>query len=265
MGMLRKVALGLAFLLLAGGIPVAAAERVEIPFEWENGLIWVKVSAKGKRLNFVVDSGAGATVLHFDTVQRLRLKVGDPCPLYGAGVNGVAYRISDFEGSLHGIPLEREVFAVPLRRLKGRGWKFRKMDGLIGQDFFRNRIIEIDYKNRRLVILEKAGNRRGVRLPLRYEKDAMCVPVKVNGSEPRWTRLDTGCVSALEWVEGREAKRTEVEAEVHLGANRCSGVQVGLHGKPLFPGEAGLLGNGLLSIYRVTIDARAMQVWLEKP
>jgi hypothetical protein len=255
-------------LLLAGGEVRGQQppDRVEIPFEWENGLIWVKVAAKGKKLNFVVDSGAGATVLSFETVQRLRLKAGDPIPLYGAGIESVAYKIDSFEGSLHGVALGSEVFAVPLRKLKGRGWRFRKMDGMIGQDFFRGRIVEIDFKNRRLTLFNRLEKRaRSHRLPLRYEKDAMLVPVRVNGSEPHWVRLDTGCVSALEWVMGNGSGRKEIEAEVRLGSSRCTGVRVGVHGKPFFEGEAGLLGNGLLSLYRVTIDTRSMQVLLEQP
>jgi len=254
----------LAILLLgACGI---AAERIEIPFQFENGLIWVDVAAKGKKLKFVVDSGAGATVLHFDTVRKLRLKVGEARPLYGAGMQGVAYRVTDFEGSVGGVPLSRDAFAVPLRKVKGRGWKFRKMDGMIGQDFFRERIVEIDYPNRRLTLLaEGRGGRGAVRLPIRREKDAMCVPVGVDGSEPRWVRLDTGCVSDLEWVVPGAAGRREREAVVRLGSLRHEGVRIGSHGSPLFPNEAGLLGNGLLSHYRVTIDGRAMQLFLEKP
>jgi hypothetical protein len=263
MNILRLALFGLLLLVFGGE---ARGSRHEIPFEWENGLIWVKVTSKGKKLNFVVDSGAGATVLSYQTVQRLRLPVGEPWPLYGAGVQSVAYAIGDFKGSLHGVPLATEVFAVPLRKLKGRGWKYRKMDGMIGQDFFRGRIVEIDYKNRRLTLLDSIEKRaKSHRLPLRYAKDAMLVPVRVDGSQPQWVRLDTGCVSALEWVAGNEPGRRQIEAEVRLGSSRCSPVQVGVHGKPLFEGEGGLLGNGLLSLYRVTIDARAMQLILEAP
>jgi len=40
-------------------------------------------------------------------------------------------------------------------------------------------------------------------------------------------------------------------------------VKTALHGAPLFPGEAGLLGNGILSQFLVTVDWSNHQVLLE--
>ncbi len=248
------------------------AGKVEIPFEWEGGLIWVNVEAHGKRLRFVVDSGAGKTVLNLDAMRRLRLKPGAPRPLLAVGRRGVAYRLDDFNGSLAGIPLGPEVYAVPLRRARGEGWGWsrwmgRRIDGLVGCDFFRGRIVEIDYRARRLSILERVEPKPGAAsLPVRNLNDTLCVPVCINGSPPRWTRFDTGCTASLEWVDAQEAARSgsATEAQVQLGSLRRAGVRVGLHGTPFFPGESGLLGNGLLSHYRVTLDAPAMRLWLEE-
>jgi len=40
-------------------------------------------------------------------------------------------------------------------------------------------------------------------------------------------------------------------------------VKVNLHAQSIFPPEAGLLGNGVLSRYRVTIDGRRLLLLLE--
>jgi hypothetical protein len=248
-----------------------AVWREGIPFELENGMIWVKIAAGKKKFDFVVDSGAGSTVLSLETMRRLRLKRGEAHPVYGVGINGVAYRVENFEGSLGGVPLAGKVFAVNLRR--PRGGKRRRIDGLIGQDFFRDRIVRIDFGVKRLFLLEKASVRpHAAVLPLRYQKDAMCVPVGVNGLKPEWTRLDTGCTSSLEWAakhspgqgQTRDPAGDEILADVQLGSERLRGVMVGIHSSPLFPGEAGLLGTGLLSRYCVTIDTRQMRVLLER-
>ena len=52
---------------------------------------------------------------------------------------------------------------------------------------------------------------------------------------------------------------------VQIGRDRIDSVEVGLHKDEIFIGEAGLLGNGLLSRYVVTIDTRGGRVILSKP
>jgi hypothetical protein len=47
----------------------------------------------------------------------------------------------------------------------------------------------------------------------------------------------------------------EFHADVQLGAKRITTVKTGVHNVQMFAGEAGLLGNGLLSHFTVTIDA----------
>ena len=62
-------------LFILGGESQAA--RV-IPLEYRDGLIWVKVrtSTSAAPLNFVLDSGAGASVLNLPTAHRLGVRLG---------------------------------------------------------------------------------------------------------------------------------------------------------------------------------------------
>jgi hypothetical protein len=50
---------------------------------------------------------------------------------------------------------------------------------------------------------------------------------------------------------------------VALGSHAVDLVKTTLHGTPLFPGEAGLLGNGVLAQFTVTVDWPHHQVLLE--
>ena len=91
-------------------------------------------------------------------------------------------------------------------------------------------------------------------------------------------RLDTGCSSALEWVvtdaklrhaagtsvAAAAGSRAHIHTEVLLGSERLSAVKTGVHQQPLFSGEAGLLGNGLLSQFRVTVDAGKSRLLLDR-
>lgn len=243
-----------------------------IPFELHEGLIRVEVDAGRKVLHFMVDTGAGSTVLNHATARRLRLRHGETVPVYGVRALGTAYRVSGFRATMAGVPLRSDLYALPLRR--PRGAEKTPLDGLIGQDFFADRIVEIDYAARRIHLRPAPPARPGlIVLPMRRMHDTLCVPVSVNGLGPEWTRLDTGCVTALEWSapvaapgseKARPPMRREVVATVGLGAGRHEGVLIGLHPKPIFHDEAGLLGSGLLTRYRrVTIDSRGMKLYLE--
>jgi len=101
----------------------------------------------------------------------------------------------------------------------------------------------------------------------------------VNGHDRQWVRLDTGCATALQWVTSlvpdqcthqmaiglAELSIPQTKTTVGIGEHKFESVPTGLHETAIFPGEAGLLGNGLLSLFsRVTIDAKAGRVILEK-
>ena len=107
----------------------------------------------------------------------------------------------------------------------------------------------------------------------------MCVPIAVNGQKRQWVRLDTGCATPLQWVTSSvrfqdcspkvaiglaEVSIPQTETAVEIGNHKFESVPTGLHEQPIFAGEAGLLGNGLLSRFsRVTIDAKSRRLILE--
>jgi hypothetical protein len=154
----------------------------------------------------------------------------------------------------------------------------RPVDGLIGVDFFKGRVVQVDYARRRLRLAgSEVPSANGERLPIKVQNGILCVPVGVNDSQPRWTRFDTGCNDALHWVVPRPQERGRrggvsigfvtnpndtTLMTVSLGAQSVEKVKTSLHGRPLFEGEAGLLGNGLLSHFLVTVDWPNQQVIL---
>src|SRR5205085_2800522 len=123
---------------------------------------------------------------------------------------------------------------------------------------------------------DAAGYREG--LPLKLRPCGMCVSVTVNDRDKQWVRLDTGCVSALQWVTANirpeDCSRQpavavtalsipQTETTVKIGPYQFQHVATGIHQKPIFMGESGLLGNGLISRFsRITIDAKARRLLL---
>jgi hypothetical protein len=153
------------------------------------------------------------------------------------------------------------------------------VDGLVGADFFRERVVQIDFEAQKVRVLNPAevGEKQDA-LPLEMPACRMRVKVRVNGSEPQWMRLDTGCATPLQWVTstvqpgegGRKVaiglarlKIPQRRTTVQLGEHTLRELPTGLHRTAIFPGEAGLIGNGLLSRFSVvTIDTRSGRLLL---
>jgi hypothetical protein len=250
----------------------------EIDFESRGGMIWLNVSVQGRTepLRFLLDSGASATVLDLAAARRLGMKLGAGGMVQGVQGRCVAYRAKGLIATAGGIPIAAAPLALdlgPVSRSCGR-----RIDGLLGADFFRERTVQIDYAAGKLRLLApgEAVAKARESLPLAVRNGALCVRVGVDGHAPEWMRVDTGCASALEWVStstrGGKAPGTSIApaagsartmaADVVLGAEVIPGVRVGIHAEPIFPGEYGLVGNELLSRYRVTFDLRKNRLFL---
>jgi hypothetical protein len=272
-----------AFILsLLLSVPALAAPVAEIPFRFTDGFICIeaRVAHSAEPLNLLLDSGAGASVLSLRTARHLKLKLGAAESVRGVGSEAAAYRLDPVQATAGTVALPAIPLAVDLSMADELC--SRRVDGLIGVDFFKDRIVQIDYTRHCLRLLETAPDAASAteRLPIKLQNGIMCVPVGVNDSKPRWTRFDTGCNDALHWVVPRpqeNAARPGVSigfvtnpddsalTSVALGSRSLHEVKTTLHGRELFAGEAGLLGNGLLSRFMVTVDWPSRQVLLHVP
>jgi len=256
---LRQILVTLTVLALGNGVARAGSARITE----HDGLVWAAVECGSDTLNFVVDTGAACSCVDLHTARLLHARLGYPVSVAGVGGRAIGYRCADFQGSVGGMRLPGEVVALDLSR-PSRGCS-QRIDGLIGADFFRGRVVRIDYMRGELDC--GSGSVEGG-IPLRMANGVMCVPVAVEGTEARWTRLDTGCTDAIVWCERTTGRSMTAARSVALASSRggalLADVEVGtvqLHGVPvklrkqeIFPGEAGLLGNAALRGYRVTID-----------
>ena len=255
-------AIGALALTLGGAGKARAGDAA--PIALHDGLVWADVDCGGTILHFVVDTGAGSSCINLAAAKRLGLRLGEALNVAGVGGRTPGYRCDGFQGSVGGMALPQEVVALDLSG-PARACS-EAIDGLIGADFFRGKVVRIDYARRMLSSGDALAEGSGTRL--RIANGVMCVPVAVNGEEARWTRLDTGCTDALYWCEGADCRRkgagksvalawgagSDFREEVAVGTVRLHDVAVTVRDGEIFPGEAGLLGNGALSRYCVTID-----------
>ena len=251
----------------------------EIRFRYQDGLIWLKaeVSGKNQSLNFLLDSGAGVSVLDLGRARSLGMRLGNPELVQGVNGRAVAYRVDDFQAASGGITLPKSVLAINLQAISE--CCHQHIDGILGIDFFRGRIVQIDFAARRVRLAQQQGlNLANCEiLPIKMCNDAFCVPVRVAGNPAQWMRLDTGCDASLEWVvSGPEKRLIEgtsiglshsskkyVKTPVQIGKQHFT-IPAAIHAEPIFSGEGGLIGNGLLSKFRLTIDEPGDRVIFEE-
>ena len=273
---MRSILLGLVFaaaIFLVEDVHAAG----DIPFEFRDGLIWVKVETPARSFNFVLDSGAGASVVNLQTAASLGLKMGRALSVLGVDSQMPARYADGFAGRVGGVPVNGSMLAIDLGEASRSCG--RRIDGLIGVDWFREKVVEIDFRRKTIRLVERPQtSAEGGSLPIIDRNGAFCVPVGVNGRKPCWVRLDTGCNTALQFVVDRRTAsawlRTSIGlaassgrlacGEVQLGDKRLDGVKIALHEREIFPGESGLLGTGILSKFRVTIDLRANRLFLDR-
>ena len=253
----------------------------EFPFQFREGLLWIEVNIpqSEKPLHFLLDTGAGASVINLSTAKRLGLKLGQEVTVRGVDTTLPGYWEEPLSANVCNIALPSKYLAVDLGKLSSSCEQ--PVDGLVGADFFCDHVVQIDFEAQRIRLLkpEKTG-KFDETLPLQVRRCGMRVPITVNNHKRQWVRLDTGCARSLQWVTSEvnpnqctrqtaiglaEISILESKTDVRIGEQEFQDVPTGLHETAIFPGEAGLLGNGLLSRFsKVTVDAKAGRVTLER-
>ena len=252
------------------------AAIAEIPFVFREGLLWVdvNVSPAERPLHFLLDTGAEVNVVNLATARSIGLKPGREVAVRGVHSRLTGYWLQKLTMQAGAVRLPGDCLALDLEKLS-RSCE-RPVDGLLGADFFRGRIVQIDFAAQKIRLLKSpvpapAADSEEV-LPLQMRQGGMHVSVRVNGRKPQWVRLDTGCATPFQWVTSSvvnnpgaeriaiglaELSIPQTTTTVRLGRQMFAEVPTGLHASPIFGGEAGLLGNGLLCRFStITIDAK---------
>jgi hypothetical protein len=273
-----KIALFAFLLILIVPRGLHAQPAASVPFQFRNGLLWIEVSAAGssRPLRFLLDSGASKSVIDLTTARRCGLRLGRAVLVLGVGGEAEARRVVGFRGQVAGQALPSDLLALRLDNVIAATGE--NCDGLLGADFFRDRIVQVDFATRQFRLLTSCpASATAFALPAKNLNQAICVPIAVNGRASQWVRVDTGCDEALQWVASGEPTRLGrkvsigvssaspgyLKTNVKIGDQLFAGIRTGLHHREIFPGEAGLLGNGLLSRFRLTFDGVAHRVVFE--
>lgn len=241
---------------------------MDIPFRITRGMILVNATIQGSErpMHFILDSGAGETVLAKRAAEELGLTLtqGERIRTVRGTENAsraatIHIRLGTSPNAIRFSPAPLVVDLSSESRILGT-----RIDGLLGADFFEGRSIQIDFKQSRLHVSPDAKpGPLATKLPLSRADGVMFVGLTAGDSPLRRVRLDTGCCRSLCWsppdgssLGGFWSDGKTLKVDVNLGSLVMSDVPTDVYRKPLFAGEDGLLGTALLSRFdSVWIDA----------
>lgn len=156
----------LTILPIAGSVRVAAqtdfdilggAQRVQIPFQYTNNFILVDVRMFGiLPMSFIFDTGAEHTILfkrEYTDVFNVRYDLRVPIigsdmsrEIYALVTRSVTLEVAGME------PVRRDILVLEEDYLNLDEITGRKIHGILGSSFFRNAVVQIDYRKNRIVL-----------------------------------------------------------------------------------------------------------------
>jgi hypothetical protein len=194
---------------MAAQTPAKAASsvRATIPFELNNRHIMLKAKVNGNPLTFVFDTGDQVAIVDLDLAKRMNLALTGQVRVGGAGaaistgsmVQGASFTIDGLEGFSQPVRM-----AVPLGKvLSPRAG--RDFQGIIGQEFIQQFVVEIDYQAQVLTLHDKEKfvyNGSGESVPIRLVHghpilEAEVTPVGSSAPLKGKFVLDTGASLSL--------------------------------------------------------------------
>ena len=184
----------LTFAAALAGVQAASVSLAEFPFEFREGLLWVEVTVPQykKPLNFLVDTGAGVSVINLSTAKRIGLKLGREVMVHGVQSMLTGYWQQRMLARVGEVELPREYLAVDLDKLSSSCE--RPVDGLVGADFFRGRVVQIDFDAKKIRLLTPAKGRKLESFRVRnFSSNTRCNDAQALTLRGDGQRLSCGC------------------------------------------------------------------------
>ena len=187
-------------------------KKVSIPFQFINNLIFIPINVNGLELNFLLDTGVEETILFgledeetssFKNVEKIKLK--------GFGKNEFVEGLKSSNNQL--ICKDFTDFNHELYIVLDQNFNFSEqvgipVNGIIGNKFFKNYLIETNYSNRKIIIhkenpkIRKKINTKFTTSKITLENNKPYLSAKINIENQEFDTkmlIDSGSGDAL-WL-----------------------------------------------------------------
>lgn len=186
-------------------------DKIEIPFESSNNIIIIPVKVNGTEHKFIVDTGASYSIIfNLERMDSINVRKGQRLKISGYGERepfDVFFSDNNHFDIFGFTSNNAELFIMADEIINLSGLLGTGVHGLMGFDFFKEFIVEIDYEKNLLKIYRRTRSikrklRRMTRIPMQVEnrKPYVDILIKNNSTELCIKSLiDTGNADAL-WM-----------------------------------------------------------------
>lgn len=181
-----------AMVLWSGVVPAGVSQW--IPFEKERGHITIPVTLNGEATTAILDSGSAGNGISEQFLERHEGEYGTGGQVTLSGLGGTrrVNLVHDIQVGMFGAQFELDQLA-PMR--------IRSFDLLVGLPFFQDFILQIDYPQSRLRLIdhESLDLRKVANVKMKRQRGAPhpIVEVNLNDEYKTWLMLDTGNSSGI--------------------------------------------------------------------
>lgn len=262
----------------------------EVPFQlYQGNRVVTRGAVNGHEVEFILDTGAGATVIDKSFARSIGIPEGEKVPARGSGGMSEAELVKNVTLTIGGMRLTNVTAAVidmaPVAQAIGR-----PLDVVLGRELFDHAIVTLDWQSGKLGVADPARFRPDpAARELKLENDGTFnfVPIAINGLPPVKALLDLGNGGALSlplsyWskqpqlaglryaetvaggVGGQHASRLVTMPTIEFGGQTFTAVPATLHeARPEGAVEEINAGIGLLKPFRVTMDLGNDRLYLQ--
>jgi hypothetical protein len=154
------------------------ANKVSIPFQFINNLVFIPLNVNGVELTFLLDSGVQETILFsLEDKEEVSLKNIEKVSLRGLGSEEAVEGFKS-EGNLIEVEGMRSwshlLYIILDQNFNMSSHVGIPVNGIIGYSFFKNNLVEINYDKKR-VFFYKENNRNRRRIERKYDKVAISI------------------------------------------------------------------------------------------
>ncbi|QAA80293.1 PDZ domain-containing protein [Aequorivita sp. H23M31] len=182
-------------------------KRSRIPFELVNNLPIIKVNINGSYFSFILDTGVKSTILFStENVDSFQKRPTVPVRMLGLGPNGYLYATKSKNNIIkvgNAVDNNHEVYFIFDSSLNFSPRMGIPINGILGNDFFRNFVVKINYSSRSIVIYDPKRYSRNKcnkceDLPLRFINGKPYIDIKI-GERSVTLLVDSGNSDVL-WL-----------------------------------------------------------------
>ena len=154
-------------------------KKVVIPFKFINNLIFIPVNVNGEELTFLLDTGVEQTILFsLDEKEEVKLFEVEKLKLKGLGS---MEPIDSYKSSKNKLQIKalvdtnHEIYIILDQEFNFSSQVGIPVNGIIGYNFFKDYIVEIDYERKKLFVYSQNHKKIQAKFHKNFEKSAITI------------------------------------------------------------------------------------------